>query len=58
MMYGFYEYAQQNHIEIFRLSPHSTHLIQPLYVECFQPFNHYYKNLRYGLEEPFFPWEN
>ena len=29
------------HKNIFRLSPHSTHLTQPLDVGCFQPFKHY-----------------
>ena len=42
LTYEFYEYAQQHHIELFRLPPHSTHLTQPLDVGCFQPFKHYH----------------
>lgn len=42
MTFEFYSYAQENHIELFRLPPHSTHLTQPLDVGCFQPFKHYH----------------
>ena len=42
MTFEFFTYAKRNKIELFRLPPHSTHLTQPLDVECFQPFKHYH----------------
>ena len=48
MTYEFFTYAKRNHIELFRLPPHSTHLTQPLDVGCFQPFKHYHSE---GIDE-------
>ncbi len=41
MITPFHNLATANKIVLFRLSPHSTHLTQPLDIEVFQPFKHY-----------------
>jgi hypothetical protein len=33
----FITYALDNHIQIYSLPPHTPHILQPLYVGCFQP---------------------
>ena len=43
LTYEFYEYAQNHHIELFRLPPLSTHRTQLLDVGCFQPFKRYHE---------------
>jgi DDE superfamily endonuclease/Tc5 transposase DNA-binding domain len=40
--YDFVEYAQNNKIILFSFPPHTTHLLQPLDVVCFQPLKHYH----------------
>jgi DDE superfamily endonuclease len=40
--YDFVEFAQNNRIILFSFLPHTTHLLQPLDVVCFQPFKHYH----------------
>ncbi len=42
MTIPFHNLATENKIVLFRLPPHSTHLIQPLVVAVFQPFKHYH----------------
>jgi hypothetical protein len=37
----FIQYCRDNGIIPFGLPPHSTHLLQPLNVVCFQPYKHY-----------------
>ena len=41
-IYEFYTFAQQMKIDLFVLSPHSTHVTQSLDVGCFQLFKHYH----------------
>lgn len=38
----FIQYAEQQHIQLFALPPHTTHLLQPLDVGCFQPLKWYH----------------
>jgi len=38
----FTKYAESNNIQLFALPPHTTHLLQPLDVGCFQPLKHYH----------------
>jgi DDE superfamily endonuclease len=40
--YYFVEFAQNNRIILFSFPSHTTHLLQPLDVVCFQPFKHYH----------------
>jgi DDE superfamily endonuclease len=40
--YDFVEYAQNNKIILFSFPPHTTHILQPLDMVCFQPFKHYH----------------
>lgn len=42
LTYEFYEYALKHKIELFAPPTHSTHLMQPLDVGCFQPYKHYH----------------
>ncbi len=51
----FIEFALAQEIELFGLPPHSTHLLQPLDVGCFQPFKHWHaeaidRQLRLGAD--------
>jgi hypothetical protein len=38
----FITYAQDSHIQVYSLPPHTTHLLQPLDVGCFQPLKWYH----------------
>lgn len=49
MIFEFYWYFQKHNIELFRLPPHCTHLIQPLDVECFQFYKYYYTEIIDGV---------
>ncbi len=40
LTFQFYEYAQKHRIELFALSPHSTHLMQLLDIGCFQSYKY------------------
>jgi hypothetical protein len=40
--YDFVQFAQDNSIILFNFPPHTTHLLQPLDVVCFQPLKHYH----------------
>ena len=40
--YDFVQFAQENRIILFTFPPHTTHLLQPLDVVCFQPLKHYH----------------
>jgi hypothetical protein len=42
LTYEFYEYAKSHGIYLMRLSPHSTHLTQPLNVGVFQSFKYHH----------------
>lgn len=42
LTYEFWSYAIEHKIILFRLPSHSTYLIQPLNIGCFQPFKHYH----------------
>lgn len=46
--YSFVQYAYENGIEILIVPPHSTHLLQPLVVGVFSPFQHWYSE---GVDE-------
>lgn len=41
----FIEYAQEKHIQLFVIPPHSTHFLQPLDVVIFQPFKSHHTRL-------------
>ena len=38
----FAKYAEKNKIQLFALPPHTTHILQPLNVGCFQPLKWYH----------------
>ena len=38
----FIQYAEQQQIQLFALPAHTTHLLQPLDVGCFQPLKWYH----------------
>ena len=40
--YPFLKFCEQNSIIIFALPPHTSHLMQPLDVTCFQQFKHFH----------------
>ena len=40
--YDFVQFAQENRIILFTFPLYTTHLLQPLDVDCFQPLKHYY----------------
>ena len=37
----FVQYCEEQSIHLFLLPPHTTHILQPLDVGCFQPYKHY-----------------
>ena len=41
--YEGFDYCWQNYIIPFRLPEHSTHLLQPIHVTCFQLLKHYHR---------------
>jgi len=41
--YDFIEYCWKHYIIPYPLPPHTTHLMQPLDVACFQPLKHYHR---------------
>ena len=54
--YEFVNYAENNHIVLFGLPPHLTHLLQPLDVVVFQPLKHWHSQaidllIRDGIEQ-------
>jgi len=38
----FLQYAEEHKIQVFALPPHTTHILQPLDVGCFQPLKWYH----------------